>query len=605
MRKISKALLVAIAALLALGVFTSGASAHATLIKSQPAASESLGQSPLEVVLWFTEALEIGFSKAYVTDSSGERWELPNEGAFHVHTDPAIPVLHMKPGLPNGAYTVVWDVLSSIDGHRTKGFFTFFVGPPPLQPLDPSAPPPVDLGAGSAPPRWLEVLSRSGNFAAMAALIGTVVFPFLVLPAVVQALRPAPDSERAVRRALRSSRVSALISSLSLVVASGLALWVQAWLASGDSTSLQAVEEVWSGTRYGDIWTARILLAGAAVVASVIIVVRGANQWHESIVHPSNTSWALLLLLSVGVPVTTSLNSHAAAGGSTDLQTIVDYFHLLAGGLWVGVLLQLGLAIAIALPALEERAPFLGALVRRFSWIAVPSVTVIIGTGLVQSIDRLGGIDELFDSNYGNTLVVKIALLAPLLLIAAFNLLVFGPRFLRLATGSAQAARSRLPRWEGGFRVAVLLEIGLAISVLAVTALLTSTSPQGSAAGDGVEGPAVARPTPRPDSGLAVADDLRLSVYADPAKPGANQVNVFIQDEDGDVKEVLRVILRYRYLAEDLGVVEEDAQPVHPPDHYIAGTTQLSLPGMWEVEVIVRRQGLLDTRAKIQLEIEA
>jgi len=68
---------------------------------------------------------------------------------------------------------------------------------------------------------------------------------------------------------------------------------------------------------------------------------------------------------------------------------------------------------------------------------------------------------------------------------------------------------------------------------------------------------------------------------------------------------VQKVILRFRNLDEDVGVSETEAPALHPPTHFVANTSDLSLPGKWEVEVIVRRQGLLDSRAKVQIEIGA
>jgi hypothetical protein len=66
---------------------------------------------------------------------------------------------------------------------------------------------------------------------------------------------------------------------------------------------------------------------------------------------------------------------------------------------------------------------------------------------------------------------------------------------------------------------------------------------------------------------------------------------------------VQRVILRFRNLDEDVGVSQADAEPLHPPTHYVAQTSDMSLPGTWEVEVIVRREGVLDLRGTVELEI--
>jgi hypothetical protein len=322
--------------------------------------------------------------------------------------------------------------------------------------------------------------------------------------------------------------------------------------------------------------------------------------------HPRNTPWAVLAALALAIPVTTSLNSHAAASGDFDVSTGIDYVHLVAGGVWVGLLLQFVLLLLLVVPLLEERAAFLAGTVRRFSWVAVPTVGLIIATGVIQSIDRLGGIDQLVDTAYGLTLAMKLLLLAPILLIAAANLFVFGPRFLDFARKKAMAVMEFRP-WEGAFRYALMLEISLAIVLLAATALLTNTPPPGASGGSegSVAQPTSAAPTPTADSGFALVDDLSLSVWADPAKAGLNDVNVLVIDQDGDKEEVQKVILRFTFLGEDLGTSEAEAEPLHPPTHYVANTSDLSLPGAWEVEVIVRRDGVLDARGTVELEISA
>jgi copper transport protein len=533
LRKATTAALLVVLIFLALGVKTPNAGAHAVLELSKPAAGESLAQPPNEVILYFTEAIEIDYSSAYVVDTDKKRWELPNEGTFHIHGDPTNPGLIMQPNMPNGTYTVVWDVLSAVDGHRTKGAFAFFVGPPPIEPLGPTAP--ADIGSVSAPPESLEVFVRWANFIAMAALIGAAVSPFILLPAGVSRLKPSPANDDGVKRALRIARISTLVAAIALVLASCAGLWVQVWLASGDSTPFGDFRDFVSGTRYGDIWVARMALAAGAVVCSLLIMARARGDWHESILHPKNTPWAILAALSLAIPVTTSLNSHAAGGGDFNFQTAIDYAHLVSGGLWIGLLLQFVLLLVIVVPRLEERAGFLAGMVRRFSWVAVPTVVVIVTTGVIQSIDRLGGIDELFDTSYGLTLALKIVLLAPILVIGAVNLLIFGPRFLEFARHKARALLEMRP-WEGAFRYALILEISLAFVVLAATALLTNTSPPGSAQGgdSSVSQPTNAAPTPSADSGFALVEDVTLSVWAEPAKAGFNDVNVLVIDQEGD-----------------------------------------------------------------------
>ncbi len=597
--------LIAVAVGLALRAPAPGAHAHAFLARSEPAAGAVLSQSPVEVQLWFTEDIEIAFSDAQVIDGSGQRYDSPN--GFHVHYDLTNPGILMQPEMGNGAYTVIWNVLSAVDGHRTKGAFSFFIGPP-----DSTAPAtvaiPPDLGSGSPPPGWLEVFVRWFNFAGMAALIGAALFPFLVLTRGFAALRPDPNTASEPRRdsaetlASRAAAVSAIAAALVVAVASLLTLWLQLWSAGGSATSAGTLDRVISDTRFGEIWIFRIVLVTIACVSAFALLRQGGKPWQRSILDGSNSLWLLVGALAIAIPGTTSLNSHAAASGIGPVATAVDWFHLVAGGVWIGGLVQLVLVSAVVVPALEERSAFFGSVIRRFSLVAAISVAVIVATGIFQSIERLGGVGELVDTNYGTTLLVKVLLLTPLLVIAAFNLLIVGPRFVSMARSRGARALSSL--WEGRFRFAVSAELALAVFILVATAILTSTSPPGPAQGSAQSVSPIATPV-----GSAVASqragDLNITLWADPGRVGVNDINVTLADVDGDERTVQRVILRLNYLEQSLGVSEIDASPFHPPVHYVANTSQLSLPGNWEVEVVVRREGLLDVRAKIQIAVQA
>lgn len=101
------------------------ASAHAHLDHSNPAAGSVLPQAPKEITIWFTEALEPKFSTIVVQNAKGKAMQ---SGAAHLAPgNTAQFVVPLKPLTP-GTYKVIWRVLS-VDTHRTKGDFSFRVGP--------------------------------------------------------------------------------------------------------------------------------------------------------------------------------------------------------------------------------------------------------------------------------------------------------------------------------------------------------------------------------------------------------------------------------------------------------------------------------------------
>ncbi|WP_019122050.1 copper resistance protein CopC [Brevibacillus massiliensis] len=102
------------------------ASAHAYLISSTPANGEVMENSPALLALSFSEPLEQGLYEVQLYDWNARLVELPSVGLTPGN---ASKVTALLPDLPQGTYTVRWNVLSA-DGHPVHGVFSFFVGQP-------------------------------------------------------------------------------------------------------------------------------------------------------------------------------------------------------------------------------------------------------------------------------------------------------------------------------------------------------------------------------------------------------------------------------------------------------------------------------------------
>lgn len=128
---------VAVATVAALAV-AAPASAHDTIVSSTPAADSQLTAAPTEVVLTFSNTLlsldENSGTAMTVIDESGEDWVAgPPVVAADTVTVP------LAEGMPGGAYTVTWQVVSS-DGHPTSGEYGFSLTLPEAS-AEPSATP--------------------------------------------------------------------------------------------------------------------------------------------------------------------------------------------------------------------------------------------------------------------------------------------------------------------------------------------------------------------------------------------------------------------------------------------------------------------------------
>jgi copper resistance protein C len=99
--------------------------AHAFLDRANPAVGSKVRGSPGEVRLWFTEKLEVTFSKLQVFNEAGQEVDSHNQ---HLDSRDTAVLVVSVPALKPGVYKVVWRAVS-VDTHKTEGSFKFEVLP--------------------------------------------------------------------------------------------------------------------------------------------------------------------------------------------------------------------------------------------------------------------------------------------------------------------------------------------------------------------------------------------------------------------------------------------------------------------------------------------
>jgi putative copper export protein len=191
---------------------------------------------------------------------------------------------------------------------------------------------------------------------------------------------------------------------------------------------------------------------------------------------PGRRKWGAVLAGALTAAVGESLICHAAALPSGRGWAIATQLsHVLAASFWVGVLGHLLLARGALISATDDRSiALLAQIIRRFSPVALTSAGLLAVSGLVLSIRYLWTPAAVFISAYGLTLLVKLALLVPLLYAGYVNYRVILPG-LRRASAAAmpEARRTLLER----FGRALELEVTAGVLVLTMAGILASVSP--------------------------------------------------------------------------------------------------------------------------------
>ena len=101
-------------------------------------------------------------------------------------------------------------------------------------------------------------------------------------------------------------------------------------------------------------------------------------------------------------------------------QAIITWIHLVAAAIWVGGSLFIGIVFSPLLKtmtnSIEERMQIMIRVGRRFNKIAVPSLIILMATGLYTSHVLLSKPDLLVETSYGTFLIIKIILVIALIL---------------------------------------------------------------------------------------------------------------------------------------------------------------------------------------------
>ncbi len=561
MRRLLTSLLV----LLVCALYVVQAEAHAELLTAIPDANAELDRSPVQVELVFSEALEPKLSSIGVFDSDGH---VVDEGDVQVDVNQPARMTVSVHSLAHGVYTVSWKAISSVDGHLTAGSYPFSVGaasPALAQPLESSSNP---LSAPAVAIKWLLLVS-------IAPLCSATIFSKLVWqPALSGA---ATELSAAVLRPRRWVRINRL-ALVGLLAAMGLSLLVLIGEATGvelDWPLAANAAAVLTGTRIGFIWLVRLGLA----LAATWLFVSPPAAWKN---------WAVAVA-SLAILGSISLTSHAFASRAPLVPVLIDWLHLAAMCIWFGGLIFLlsGLDI-FKLYESGLRTRLTSLVIGRFSFIAFAAVTILGLTGLYSALQTVGDLPDLaanlFTSLYGEALFAKLVTFGLLLLIAAVNLLIISPRLSRARQRktSAQGLSALLMR-------NVTVEIGLLGALLAVVSLLTYLPPERSSAVQ--------------IGGALTVDDLRVNLAITPGYVGQNNFTLRLTAGGSPVTETKETLLRFTARSMDLPPSEIPLRE-QSDGLYTASGSYLSLPGTWQVEAIVRRQGRFDAYADFQLQVE-
>jgi putative copper resistance protein D len=238
----------------------------------------------------------------------------------------------------------------------------------------------------------------------------------------------------------------AILPALASVAAIGWSLAIVRQIGGGiDRSAIALLGRVWLTTGFG-----RALLTASLLGLAMALNGLGGGE----------RRW-LGLGLGAALLVALSFVGHAAGGGGLagGAHIAVRVAHLVAGGVWLGGLPPLALA-------LRRGRPSTAILLRRFGVLGGTAVALVVATGLASIVLVIGIAGGHLGPVYMRTLTVKLVLVLGLLAVAAVNRFRLTPMLAR-RPHEAVAALGKT----------ILLEQVLAFAILASVATLGQLDP--------------------------------------------------------------------------------------------------------------------------------
>jgi len=500
--------------------------AHAALLHTVPEASRTVNTPPAEVRLTYSEPIEPRFAIVSVTDAAGR--QLTSGPPRRAPGSPQTLVTPLR-HTPQGWYLVFWRVISA-DGHPVRGAFTFAVGPSPGPPPQFRVP---SLSETATTPQLL--ISRWVVFLSFMAALGLFVLRMVIARPVVR--RVGGVSVRAISIALGVALLVALLATPVYV------LFATAQFSLRSVFDLGAIVPVARASSFGrDYLDLELVLALFAVAAGIALLVDRPERPQRSIVELLSL-WAALGAGAAALALP-GLAGHAGQRSPRGLSLPLDALHLAAGAIWMGGLI--GIIVFWLTVRREARVAALSVVVPRFSNVAFFSVMALIGSGIGQSFLQLPTLGSLWQTSYGEALLVKIGLLGAALLLAAVNLARTKPRL--------QAAGVQPSVGPGAallLRRLVQGEILLVVGALFAAAVLTSLPPPASALARVKD--IAARVGPGPVSKVVSKGPYKVRVTVTPNRAAIqNRFSVSVT-KNGQPVRGAEVVSRFDMLDMDMG----------------------------------------------------
>ena len=470
-------------------------SAHPFTEETIPNLTSNAPVGTTEVIVFFSEPVDINFSELKVFDANGDQID-NKDTKYH---EGELSLIVTTPPLEDGVFTVSTKVLSKVDGHLVPDAFLFAIG---NVVIDPSL-------FDKEKPSELIYLPEAG--ARFPGLVGQTI----VLGAVIASLIIwGTQNKQSIKEELEKIEsfhhgkfMSITGIGLGLVFVSDILMIVVQTIRL-ETSPLLAIQ-----TDFGNIWVIRMVIT---------IILLGIWFWLDRKKNLSKKNQIPILVASLVLIATTSLIGHGAASGEMPA-LVLDYIHNLVAAIWIGGIFYFAFTLLPVFSHLKEssREKLSLVMIPRFSIAFIIAIGIVVITGPILMWFIESDIGLITESTYGQLIILKIVIASIMISLGGF----FQFKVQRNAEKNFKSGKISVHK---KLKKILKADVVLGVIILGVVALLTNgTLPAGEIQKVDAQEIVYGFRT------IEFIENTKFDINISPFSSGANTILVKISDFEG------------------------------------------------------------------------
>ncbi|PJB96900.1 MAG: copper resistance protein CopD [Nitrosopumilales archaeon CG_4_9_14_0_8_um_filter_34_10] len=542
-----------IISLLILSVSIPYAVAHPFTLETSPNSSSNASEGITQVVVYFSELIDVNFSYLKVFDSNGD--QIDNKDTKYFEDEKSLIVT--TPSLESGVYTVTTSVLSKVDGHLVPSAFNFGVGDVIVPEQQLSTSELVFLP---------EAGSRFPGLVGQTIVLGVVIASMLIW---------GTQSKQLVRKELEKLEffhhgkfMTVTGIGLLLIFASNILM-----LAVQTIRLETSVFEVIK-TDFGNMWLIRM------IITVILLGLWFGMDRKKNLSIKNKIPMLAATLVLIG---TSSIIGHGAASGETPA-VILDYIHNFVAAVWIGGIIYFVFTLLPTFSQLDgaKREKMTLVLIPRFSIMFIVAVGIVIITGPTLMWFLESDVGLITGSVYGKLILVKISIAAVMVGLGGYFQFKIQKKAEKDLQSGSIAVYKKLKR-------SLKFDVVLGIVLLGVVALLANgTLPAGEIK------QADAQKISYDFSTIEFSENTKFDVKITPFSSGTNTILVKISDfENKPLYDSDQIKVKISNPQRNISPIEipmniikqEEGKPIEFQGEIIFGFS-----GQWQAEIETQRK---------------